>query len=118
MTSQELPTAEQEQARGRLFDLLAGLMRTQAIAAIAKLGIADLVSTAPIDVAEIAQRVDAHEPSLYRVMRLLASEGIFAEVEPRRFAETGALERTSHRCPGHGEMAGDHAGVVDVPRLG
>lgn len=63
-------------------------MRTQAIAVAAKLGVADVVSAVPMDVAEIARRVGAHEPSLYRLMRFLATEGLFAETEPRRFTET------------------------------
>jgi hypothetical protein len=68
--------------------MLAGFMRTQSLSVIAKLGVADVVSTAPMDIAEIAAGVGAHEPSLYRLMRFLATEGIFAEVESRRFTET------------------------------
>jgi DNA-binding IclR family transcriptional regulator len=37
-------------------------------------------------VAEIARRVGADESSLYRLLRFLASEGVFEEVEPKRFA--------------------------------
>jgi SAM-dependent methyltransferase len=84
----ELPTPEQAEIRAQLFSMLAGFMRTQALSVIAKLGVADVVSTAPMDIAEIAARVGAHEPSLYRLMRFLATEGIFAEVESRGFTET------------------------------
>lgn len=63
-------------------------MRTQALSVIAKLGVADVLTSTPMDVSEIARRVSAHEPSLYRLLRFLATEGVFAEVEPRRFTET------------------------------
>jgi hypothetical protein len=42
-------------------------MRTQALAAAASLGLADLVSDEPTAVGELARRVGAHEPSLLQV---------------------------------------------------
>src|SRR5260370_28372918 len=84
----EPPTPEQVETRAQLFDMLAGFMRTQALSVIAKLGVADAGSMVLVDVAEVARRVGANESSLYRLMRFLATEGVFAEVEPRRFTET------------------------------
>lgn len=81
-------TSPPEEIRGQLFELLAGFMRTQAISVATKLGVPDAVSSAPTDVGEIAQTVGADEPALYRLLRYLATEGIFAEVEPRHFAAT------------------------------
>jgi SAM-dependent methyltransferase len=74
--------------RQQLLELLCGFMRTQALATAAKLGIADLVSDEPTDVDDIAARVGAHAPSLYRLMRALSNEGVFAEVDSRRFVRT------------------------------
>jgi SAM-dependent methyltransferase len=74
--------------RAQLWDLLAGFMRTQALAVAARLGVADVVGEEPIDVGEIARRVGGDERSLYRLLRALSSEGVFAEVGPRRFART------------------------------
>jgi SAM-dependent methyltransferase len=71
-----------------LFPLMFGFMQTQALAVVAKLGVADVVSADPIDVAEIADRVGAHEESLYRLLRYLATEGVFDEREARRFTAT------------------------------
>ena len=76
------------ETRGQLWDVLAGFMRTQAISAAVRLGIPDLVDDDPVDVGELADRVGAHGPSLYRLLRALADEGIFVEAEPRRFAAT------------------------------
>ncbi len=84
----EQPTSEHAEVRAQLFDMLVGFMRTQALSVIAKLGVADVLTSTPMDVSEIARRVSAHEPSLYRLLRFLATEGVFAEVEPRRFTET------------------------------
>jgi hypothetical protein len=86
--SHQLPTPEQTEIRAQLFRMLTGFMRTQALSVVAKLGVADVVSTTPMDAAEIAARVGVHEQSLYRLLRFLATEGVFAEVESRRFTET------------------------------
>jgi hypothetical protein len=74
--------------RAALRDVLGGFLRTQAIAVAAELGVADVVGDRPIAVDELASRVGAHGPSLYRLLRLLASLGIFAETEPRAFVRT------------------------------
>jgi hypothetical protein len=42
----------------------------------------------PISVDSLAEKVDAHAPSLYRVMRMLASVGVFREMPGRQFALT------------------------------
>ena len=48
----------------------------------------DVVGEEPMPVTEIAARVDADPSSLRRVMRLLASIGIFSEAEPGSFVAT------------------------------
>jgi O-methyltransferase domain len=55
-------------------------------AAVAKLGIADHVSETPRDIEDIARDTATHTPSLYRVMRLMVSLGVFTEGPPRHFA--------------------------------
>jgi hypothetical protein len=84
------PVSAQDDAlvRERLLDLLCGFMRTQALAAAARLGLADFVSDEPTEFGELARQVGAHEPSLYRLLRALSSDGVFAEVEPGRFVRT------------------------------
>jgi SAM-dependent methyltransferase len=85
--------------RQQLLELLCGFMRTQALAAAATLGIADLVSDEPTDVQDIAARVGAHAPSLYRLMRALSNEGVFAEVELRRFVRTPLSDGLRSEAP-------------------
>jgi hypothetical protein len=76
------------ETRARLWDLLAGFMRTQAVSVAVRLGVPDVVGDEPRDVSDIAAGVGAHEQSLYRLLRALADEGVFAEIEPRRFVST------------------------------
>jgi SAM-dependent methyltransferase len=82
------PTPDDTAIRAELSEMLFGFMRTQALAAAAKLGIADIVAGEALDIGEIARRVEADESSLYRLLRFLASQGVFEEVTPRRFAPT------------------------------
>jgi len=71
-----------------LLELLCGMMRTQAIHHAARLGIAELVKDGPKSIAELAEATETHAPSLFRLLRALASIDIFAEVQPEYFAQT------------------------------
>jgi hypothetical protein len=67
------------QARARLFMLASGFMVTQAIGAVVRLGIPELVSARQRSTAELADAVGADPLSLHRLLRALASVGVFAE---------------------------------------
>jgi orsellinic acid C2-O-methyltransferase len=69
---------------------------SRALALAAKLGIADLLADGPRRYDELAESLGSHAPSLNRVMRLLASIGIFEERDDGAFALTplGDLLRT------------------------
>lgn len=56
--------------------------------AVVELNVPDSIADAPRPVAELARECGAHEDALYRVLRLLASVGIFTEAAPREFAHT------------------------------
>lgn len=72
----------------QLVDLVYGYIRTKSIFVAAELGVPDIISKEPKGVDEIAERVHADKSALYRLLRYLASEGIFFEVEPLQFVET------------------------------
>ncbi|TAJ83572.1 methyltransferase [bacterium] len=76
--------------------LITGFWVSRAIYIAAKLGIADLLKEESRKMGELAKATGSHGPSLYRVLRTLASVGIFAEDEQGRFALTplGATLRT------------------------
>ncbi|GAC1513121.1 MAG: methyltransferase [Chloroflexota bacterium] len=61
---------------------------SRAIYVAAELGIADLLAEGPLAVDDLASAVGAHAPTLYRILRLLASEGVFIEAEDGSFALT------------------------------
>lgn len=81
-----------------LINLIAGNWISRAIFAAAKLGIADQLTHGPCSVEMLSKKVDTHEKSLYRLMRALASVGIFEETEPNNFGMTPKAEllRSDH----------------------
>jgi O-methyltransferase domain len=64
----------------------------------AELKIADLIGGGSKAVAELAASAGVNEDALFRILRLLAMVGIFAETEPRHFALTAPAEllRSDH----------------------
>src|ERR687887_61902 len=63
-----------------IFEMLARAQLTsQAIYIVAKLRIADYLKKGAKSVEELAERTENHPDSLYRLLRMLASIGIFAE---------------------------------------
>lgn len=68
--------------------MLTGYWVSACLHATAKLGLADLVKDGPKTAAELAGPTRTHAPSLYRLLRGLASVGVFAEDEQGRFGHT------------------------------
>jgi O-methyltransferase domain/Dimerisation domain len=79
-------------AEDRLWDLLRGALGTRALALAADLGVADALADGPRAVADIAHELDADPDALHRLLRALAGEGVFAEVERGVFGNTDASE--------------------------
>jgi hypothetical protein len=77
------PSPQDELAR-----LMSGYWHTQAIHVAARLGVADLLKDGPRSAEELAGSTGTHPRALYRLLRALASLGIFAEDDERRFALT------------------------------
>jgi hypothetical protein len=71
-----------------LFRLATGYYVSRAIWVVATLGIADLLAAGPRDVAALAAATATHAGALRRVLRLLASVGVFTEDEEGRIALT------------------------------
>jgi hypothetical protein len=68
--------------------LITGYWISQALNVAAQLGVADLLKDSPQTVSHLAEATGAHPRALYRLLRALASEGVFAEDEHGRFALT------------------------------
>jgi hypothetical protein len=75
-----------------LWDFLRGAMMTKALAAVADLGIADALADGPRAVDELAREADVDSDALHRLLRALASDGVFAEDEPGVFRATESSE--------------------------
>jgi SAM-dependent methyltransferase len=83
-----------------LNQLICGYWHSQCVYVAAKLGIADLLAKGPQSVDDLAQKAGAHRPSLFRVLRALASLGVFAEEPGQRFRLTSAAEPLRRDVPG------------------
>jgi len=81
-------TVEKKSPMMAFVELVSGFWISQAMNVAAKLGIADLLTEEAKSIDELAQATNTHTPSLYRLLRTLASVGVFTEVEPHRFALT------------------------------
>lgn len=82
----------------RLHRMGNGFWISQGIYVVAKLGVADHMSDEARPVSEIASAVGASSEALYRIMRMLAAEGVFTEPQKHSMALTpmGQLLRRDH----------------------
>src|SRR5215510_5454050 len=85
--------------RMALMHLFHGARITQLLYVVAKLGIADLLSEGAKRSEELAQAVGAHPRTLYRVLRALASLGIFAEEPDQHFRLTPMADLLRTEAP-------------------
>jgi hypothetical protein len=100
---------DQPPPSAQLFQMMTGFVVSQAIFVAARLGVADAVSGGPRPVADIARELKADPASLYRLLRTLASVGVFAETSPRTFSLTpmGAMLRRD-------DSSGMHAAALMI----
>jgi hypothetical protein len=79
--------------QSHLWDVLRGALATRALSIVSDLGVADALADGPRPVADLAQELGADPETLHRLLRALASDGVFAEQERGVFANTPASER-------------------------
>jgi len=84
----------------RMVELLGGFRISQALYAAAALGVADRLVAGPAPVKALAERAGAHAPSLHRLLRTLASVGVFTEPQPGVFALTPLGQTLTSSQPG------------------
>ena len=94
MQAHELPPPAQ------MILLLGGFRVSQALYAAAALGVADHLVAGPAAAEVLAERTGAHPPSLRRLLRTLASVGVFTEPEPGVFALTSLGQTLTSSQPG------------------
>ncbi len=80
--------------------LILGVAYTNLLYVAARLGIADLLKDGPKSADELARACEVHGPSLYRVLRALASLGVFAQTDqPGYFTLTPLAQRLRSDVP-------------------
>lgn len=71
-----------------LLEMRSRFIVDRAVTAAAQLGIADWVDKGVCTTEALAREVHADEAALYRLMRMLAGNGVFEETGPRTFGQT------------------------------
>lgn len=87
-------------ARKRLLGLLSGTWVAQAVYAVVKLGVPDLLTQGPAPAAELARQTGASEEALVRLLRVLCGAGLFTQPEPGHFGLTASGELLRADVPG------------------
>ena len=75
-----------------IWDCLRGALRTRALAIVADLGIAQRLADGPRAVNDLARETGSDADAVHRLLRALASDGVFAEAERGVFRNTPASE--------------------------
>jgi hypothetical protein len=89
------PTPQQQ-----ISAMLVGHWTARAVYVAAKLGLADLLASGPRTAADLAEATGTHRRSLYRLLRALASVGVFQEGPEQRFSLTPSAECLRTDAPG------------------
>lgn len=98
-----------EPTEDRLWWMMCGALTAKALALAAELGVADALGERARPVGEVAGEVGADADTLHRLLRALASGGVFAEEEPGVFRNTEVSQLL--RLPDWRAIAHLHGGV-------
>ncbi|MCP4540330.1 MAG: methyltransferase [Chloroflexi bacterium] len=99
-TQDDLENSNDMPPRLALLQMITGFWISQAIYVAAKLGIADLLKDGPKGSDELAKSAGASPKELFRLLRFLASVGIFSEVEDGCFELTPLAVYLQTETPG------------------
>jgi hypothetical protein len=80
--------------------MLSGYWISMSLSVAARLGLADLLADGPRTPEDLARQTGTHDRSLFRLLRALASVGVFAEDEQGRFRLTPLAEQLRKDVPG------------------
>src|ERR687890_2284387 len=92
-------STDEPSPRDTLLQLTNAFRASQALYVAATLGVADLLEDGPRRVDELAQTTGTHAPTLYRLLRALASVGVFAEEPDGQFGSTPLAEYLKTNAP-------------------
>lgn len=92
MSNSEAPAMQQLPPEAVVMQFATGKFVSQAVFCAASLGIADLLSNGAKSADELAAETQTHPNALYRLLRALASVGVFAETADGTFVNTPISE--------------------------
>ena len=95
-----MPDIDQANPHAQMRQLIMGFRASQLVCVAARLGLADELADGPRDAATVAAAVGAAPQPLYRLLRALASIGVFAEGPDRTFALTPLAHPLRRDVPG------------------
>ena len=84
----------------KVFGIVLGFFQSRAMVVATELELADYLANGPLEIETLAERTHTHAPSLFRLMRALASIGIFKQEPSGAFANTPASECLRKNDPG------------------
>lgn len=90
----ETPVPEQ------ILQIITSFWNSRAVYVFTKLGIPDALASGPKTVEELAAATKTHAPSLFRLLRALASNGFVSATDDGRFAQTPVSEVLVTDAPG------------------
>jgi hypothetical protein len=83
-----------------MLQMISGFWISRAIYIVAKLGLADQMHGGAKSAEELAAASNTHAPSLFRVLRALASVGVLTQSDDNRFSLTPLSETLRSDVPG------------------
>jgi hypothetical protein len=89
---------EAQRAAAAVLRMIWGIHISRAVYVAAELGLADRLAARPVTSAELAQATQTHEPSLYRVLGVLAALDVLSEHGDRWFRLTILGSGSSPMC--------------------
>jgi hypothetical protein len=99
-TSSTSSSRNAPEAAAQVLQLATGHILASALQVVVRLDIPDRLAGGPRTAADLAGDAGVQEDPLYRVLRALASVGLFSEEAPRRFALTPAGQKLRKDVPG------------------
>lgn len=92
MTTLSIAAQQQLPPEAQLINIISGAWTSAAVYVAAKLGIADLLREGPRSTEFLSVATSTNQSALYRVLRAIASVGVFKETEGKVFSNTPISE--------------------------